>query len=193
MAVERESDVVAAFVTWLEQEGWRVSTEVDWADVVAERGSERLVAEAKGKTSEPGSRCRHALRPTAPTHGAERRDPVGRRRPRGARSGGRTRAPVRSPVARRGRLRSQFRWRSGSTLIQHTSGLTSETSEPSASAAPIGDSAPGSRRFALRRCPPGRPRLRPFPKPRRRGPSLVGDPELVEDRDLSVQQLNLRL
>lgn len=54
MAMESEADVVAAFVSWLEQEGWRVSTEVDWADVVAERGSERLVAEAKGKTSGPG-------------------------------------------------------------------------------------------------------------------------------------------
>jgi hypothetical protein len=54
MAIESEADVVAAFVNWLEQEGWRVSTEVDWADVVAERGSERLVAEAKGRTSEPG-------------------------------------------------------------------------------------------------------------------------------------------
>lgn len=54
MAIEQEADVVAAFVTWLEQEGWRVSTEVDWADIVAEKGSERLVAEVKGKTSEPG-------------------------------------------------------------------------------------------------------------------------------------------
>lgn len=54
MAIESEADVVAAFVRWLVQEGWRVSTEVDWADVVAERGSERLVAEAKGKTSESG-------------------------------------------------------------------------------------------------------------------------------------------
>ena len=54
MAIEREAEVVAAFVTWLEQEGWRVSTEVDWADVVAEKGSTRLVAEVKGKTSEPG-------------------------------------------------------------------------------------------------------------------------------------------
>lgn len=54
MVIEREADVVAAFVTWLEQEGWRVSTEVDWADVVAEKGSKRLVAEVKGKTSAPG-------------------------------------------------------------------------------------------------------------------------------------------
>lgn len=54
MTIERERDVVAAFVSWLEQEGWRVRTEVEWADVVAERGGERLIAEAKGKTSEPG-------------------------------------------------------------------------------------------------------------------------------------------
>lgn len=54
MAIEREQDVVAAFVSWLEQEGWRVRTGVEWADVVCERGSERLIAEAKGVTSEPG-------------------------------------------------------------------------------------------------------------------------------------------
>jgi hypothetical protein len=50
----RESEVVAAFVRWLAREGWRVRTEVDWADVVAERGDERLVAEAKGMTAAPG-------------------------------------------------------------------------------------------------------------------------------------------
>lgn len=54
MEVRRESEVVAAFVAWLRSEGWTVKTEVDFADVVAERGGERLVAEAKGVTSEPG-------------------------------------------------------------------------------------------------------------------------------------------
>jgi hypothetical protein len=50
----RESEVVAVFVAWLENEGWEVRTEVDWADVVAERGDERLIGEVKGITTEPG-------------------------------------------------------------------------------------------------------------------------------------------
>ena len=54
MAVQHEREVVAAFVTWLQSEGWQVRTEVEWADVVADRGGERLIAEAKGVTSEPG-------------------------------------------------------------------------------------------------------------------------------------------
>jgi len=49
-----EAEVVAAFVRWLEPQGWNVRTEVEWADVVAERGRERLVAEAKGSTTSPG-------------------------------------------------------------------------------------------------------------------------------------------
>lgn len=48
-----EAVVVAGFSTWLRSQGWSVETEVDWADVVATRGVERLVAEAKGSTSEP--------------------------------------------------------------------------------------------------------------------------------------------
>jgi hypothetical protein len=54
MDTDRESEVVQAFVGWLEQHGWTVATEVAWADVVAERGEERLVAEAKGVTTSPG-------------------------------------------------------------------------------------------------------------------------------------------
>lgn len=50
----RESEVVAVFVAWLDDEGWEVQTEVDWADVVAERGDERLVGEVKGITTDPG-------------------------------------------------------------------------------------------------------------------------------------------
>ncbi len=49
-----EARVIEAFGAWLEAEGWAVGYEVGWADVVAERGDERLVAEAKGLTSEPG-------------------------------------------------------------------------------------------------------------------------------------------
>jgi hypothetical protein len=50
----KESEVVQAFVTWLQGQGWGVDTEVAWADVVATPGAERLVAEAKGITSSPG-------------------------------------------------------------------------------------------------------------------------------------------
>lgn len=54
MELTTEAEVVAAFVRWLEADGWTMRTEVAWADVVAERGNERLIAEAKGMTSEPG-------------------------------------------------------------------------------------------------------------------------------------------
>lgn len=50
----RETEVVADFVTWLEQDGWSATTEVDWVDVVAERDGIRLIGEAKGMTSSPG-------------------------------------------------------------------------------------------------------------------------------------------
>lgn len=49
-----EAGVVADFVVSLEAQGWTVTTEVGWADVVAERGAERLIAEAKGLTSAVG-------------------------------------------------------------------------------------------------------------------------------------------
>ncbi len=49
-----ESEVVAAFVGWLNSEGRRGRTEVAWADVVAERAGERLVAETKRITAAPG-------------------------------------------------------------------------------------------------------------------------------------------
>lgn len=48
-----EAQVVTAFGAWLEGQGWMVRYEVDWADVVAERGGEVIVAEAKGLTSDP--------------------------------------------------------------------------------------------------------------------------------------------
>src|SRR5215471_16295859 len=53
----RESEVVADFVRWLQSDGWSVTTEVDWVDVVAERGGVRLIGEAKGVTSSPGLDC----------------------------------------------------------------------------------------------------------------------------------------
>ena len=54
METGKESEVVNALVRWLTAEGWSVRTEVDWADVVAERGDERLIVEAKGVTTAPG-------------------------------------------------------------------------------------------------------------------------------------------
>ena len=50
----RESEIVAVFCQWLREQGWNVRTEVAWADVVADRGAERLIAEAKGVTMAPG-------------------------------------------------------------------------------------------------------------------------------------------
>ena len=49
-----ETDVVRHFVVWLRRAGWEVETDVDFADVVANRDDETLVAEAKGSTSSPG-------------------------------------------------------------------------------------------------------------------------------------------
>src|SRR4051794_11543624 len=50
----REALVIEAFADWLEREGWRVSRGVDFCDVAATRGDERLFAEAKGLTSDSG-------------------------------------------------------------------------------------------------------------------------------------------
>jgi hypothetical protein len=49
-----EKRVVDVYVGWLEGDGWAVQREVDFADVYAERGPERLYAEAKGRPSELG-------------------------------------------------------------------------------------------------------------------------------------------
>ena len=51
-----EARVVAAFVAWLEAAGWVVTLPSirDYSDVVARRGDELLVAEAKGRTMAPG-------------------------------------------------------------------------------------------------------------------------------------------
>jgi hypothetical protein len=49
-----ENRVIDAYVTWLERSNWTVRREVDFVDVYAERGDERLYAEAKGRTTSPG-------------------------------------------------------------------------------------------------------------------------------------------
>lgn len=49
-----EKRVVDAFVAWLLNEGWTAEKEVNFADVFARRGDERLYAEAKGRTREIG-------------------------------------------------------------------------------------------------------------------------------------------
>jgi hypothetical protein len=52
-----EVDVQAAFEDWLAAEGWVVSSYAAdrWLDVYAERGAERLLAEVKGETGDPGT------------------------------------------------------------------------------------------------------------------------------------------
>lgn len=49
-----EARVIAAFVGWLEAEGWSVELEVDFCDVVARRDGITLFAEAKGETAAIG-------------------------------------------------------------------------------------------------------------------------------------------
>lgn len=49
-----ENRVVDAYVAWLKRSNWTVQREMDFADVYAERGEERLYAEAKGRTTSPG-------------------------------------------------------------------------------------------------------------------------------------------
>lgn len=45
---------MTAYAGWLQDNGWTVRREVDFADVYAERGQERLYAEAKGRTAAIG-------------------------------------------------------------------------------------------------------------------------------------------
>lgn len=49
-----EERVVRRFCAWLTSQGWEVEREVDFVDVAARRGDERLYAEAKGRTSSIG-------------------------------------------------------------------------------------------------------------------------------------------
>ena len=50
-----EQRVVDAFARYLGERGWLVSPEVDFCDLVAERGGERLFVEAKGRTAAIGT------------------------------------------------------------------------------------------------------------------------------------------
>jgi hypothetical protein len=50
-----EARVVAAFERYLRDAGWRVSREVEFCDLVAERDGERLFVEAKGRTAAIGT------------------------------------------------------------------------------------------------------------------------------------------
>lgn len=52
--VSSEAEVVGAFTAWLASQGWDVQLEVDHIDVLATRNGERLVAEAKGRTTSAG-------------------------------------------------------------------------------------------------------------------------------------------
>ena len=49
-----EKRVVDGFVAWLQENGWTTETEVNFIDVCARRGDERLYAEAKGRTTAIG-------------------------------------------------------------------------------------------------------------------------------------------
>ena len=48
-----EARVVTAFCRYLEADGWSTERESDSVDVVATRGSDRMIAEAKGRTTNP--------------------------------------------------------------------------------------------------------------------------------------------
>lgn len=50
-----EARVERVFADWLRQHGWDVRVQVEHADIVAERDGQRLVAEAKGRTSDAGT------------------------------------------------------------------------------------------------------------------------------------------
>jgi hypothetical protein len=49
-----EERVVTAFASWLQQGGWTATRDADFVDVYAERGPEKLYAEAKGRTAAIG-------------------------------------------------------------------------------------------------------------------------------------------
>jgi hypothetical protein len=49
---EAERRVVDAFVAWLQSQGWRTWTEVNYLDVLAERNGQWLRAEAKSHTGD---------------------------------------------------------------------------------------------------------------------------------------------
>jgi hypothetical protein len=45
-----EERVVTAYADWLQRNGWTVTREAGFVDIYAERGPEKLYAEAKGRT-----------------------------------------------------------------------------------------------------------------------------------------------
>ncbi len=49
-----ERRVVDAFCAWLSEQGWSVERELEFCDVVATRGDERIYAEVKGRTAAIG-------------------------------------------------------------------------------------------------------------------------------------------
>jgi hypothetical protein len=49
-----EERVVTAYADWLQRNGWAVTREAGFVDVYAERGAEKLYAEAKGRTAAIG-------------------------------------------------------------------------------------------------------------------------------------------
>jgi len=49
-----EERVVTAYADWLQRNGWTVIREAGFVDVLAERGPEKLYAEAKGRTASIG-------------------------------------------------------------------------------------------------------------------------------------------
>ena len=49
-----ELRVIGAFTAWLTSDGWTVEREVDFCDVVANRGTTTIYAEAKGRTAAVG-------------------------------------------------------------------------------------------------------------------------------------------
>jgi hypothetical protein len=49
-----EERVVTAYAGWLQRNGWTMTRETGFADVYAERGPEKLYAEAKGHTTSAG-------------------------------------------------------------------------------------------------------------------------------------------
>jgi len=49
-----EERVVTAYAGWLQRNGWTVTREAGFVDIYAERGPEKLYAEAKGRTSSAG-------------------------------------------------------------------------------------------------------------------------------------------
>ncbi|MFK5584157.1 hypothetical protein [Serinicoccus sp. LYQ131] len=49
-----EERVIQAFCAFLTSEGWSVSREVSFADVVAEKDGRQIIAEAKGRTAAIG-------------------------------------------------------------------------------------------------------------------------------------------